>query len=379
LIGLHPKMHIEDSTFFIQVHPGLENLLKNEINHKLGPFLGERELKVLVGGIELNLPTHIGFSLNQVLRVPTRILLRLKSFKCRDFPKLYHHIERIPWHLYLRGHVPEVHATTKESRLMHTGRVAQTIQDGIKRSFEKRPIKKSLYEGASAFPIPEVYIRIDNDTATLSIDTSGEALYKRGSKSRGGAAPLRENLAFSLLYSTALELKEENLTLLDPFSGSGTMLLEAHAFDQFVDTEKRNFSYLGFPSFVKSNEEMPFVKLENPYKKLNGIELDERQFEILNENCKAIANLTKADSLSKNPYGAISNLVIVTNPPYGDRIDEDFRIDEICEKLQKIYSPKAIGFIFPKEKIPKKLKSEMNELFKFNHGGISVGFYFKKA
>ena len=90
--------------FYLVISPGLEEISLNEIGNKWVNFFPDEkvpEIKKIVGGLELTLSLEKGVLLNQILKIPTRILLRLKEFKCRDLPKLYNKIKNIDWAPFL--------------------------------------------------------------------------------------------------------------------------------------------------------------------------------------------------------------------------------------------------------------------------------------
>jgi putative N6-adenine-specific DNA methylase len=255
----------DSGLFFIQLPPPFEKQTLWEMEQKGFPT---NQAKIFKGGIEIELPLQMGFSMNHSLKTPNRILLRLASFKCRDFPKLYKNAQKIPWNQILRTEKVKINSTSKKSRLIHTDRINQTMEDAIEKFFIAQPQKKQFLENP-AKDIPEVFVRIIDDECTISIDTSGERLSKRGREIQASSAPLRENLAACLLTKL---LQEKNLspTLIDPCCGSGTFLKEAR---DYFKLSKRNFAYQDFP-FLRT----PLKINENHnklYEKLMGRDLIE--------------------------------------------------------------------------------------------------------
>ncbi len=140
---------------------------------------------------------------NRALAIPTRIYQRVARFRCHTFAQLEAGLRAVDWAPF-GGLTPK--ASTKASRLYHTGaiaeRAAQIVPSGP----------------------GELLVRVDRDRCTLSVDTSGDRLHRRGWRQEGAAAPLRETLAAGVL---ALVGWRPGVALFDPMCGSGTLLVEA--------------------------------------------------------------------------------------------------------------------------------------------------------
>ena len=109
-----------DFCFYLVISPGLEEISINEIEYKwVSFFLDEKipQIKKLAGGLELYLPLEKGVLLNQILKIPTRILLRFKEFKCRDLPKLFNKIKNIDWSPFLSEVPASLKISCHQSRL----------------------------------------------------------------------------------------------------------------------------------------------------------------------------------------------------------------------------------------------------------------------
>src|SRR5690606_10198831 len=154
------------------------------------------------------------------------------------------------------------------------------------------------------------YVRVVDDLLTLSVDLSGEALYKRGEGLIKGEAPLRENFASALIYEL-LEDTLENVTLFDPMCGSGTFLYEAQA---FYSPSKRSFSFTENPLFKGKHFPIPKTQDKLPIKSVLGHEINSSLVEKLNRDY-----IRTCDSLNEQ-YTLSHPLVIICNPPYGERI-----------------------------------------------------------
>ena len=387
-------MNFTDTARFFIVYPvDLEDLGLQELTEKFLIHFAEQPqiesftlIKKIPGGLEIECSFLIGISLNTILRTPTRILLRLGEFKCRDAPKLYQKISKFNWAPWLLGQTPEVESATNNSRLFDSRKIEKAIQDGVLQYYRHKPLKKKHLDQLTAVNkaggfLPKIYFRAVDDICTLSLDTTGERLHLRGEKNLLALAPIRENLAALLLRELTNHLPSNLFTLIDPMCGSGTFLLEAYR-DQCV-TKERGFSFNHIPLVLDN-----VLKLKNfettPQKKflaLMGFDLNKDVASQALQNCSetniSISNADLFDGKIIN----IDKTVVIINPPYGIRVGEKSEINlayylKIIEAAKNKFNPELLGIITPSDY---QLKS--NKLFKikaarsFKNGGIDVVFY----
>ena len=177
------------------VAPGLETVAASELRR-----IGFDDAKVVVGGVECAGSPLVA---NRWASIPTRFLQRVGRFRARDFRALQRGAAAIDWSPY-GGLTPEVSA--RKSRLYHSGAIAERL-------------------AAIAPPGPgRLFARLERDVCTLSVDTTGERLHKRGWRLETGVAPLRETLAAGLLQLAEWQPGEP---ICDPMCGSGTFAIEA--------------------------------------------------------------------------------------------------------------------------------------------------------
>lgn len=377
-------MNLTDTNRFFIVYPmDLEDLGLIELQEKFKHHFPEEQLTIVTkipGGIEIECPLFIGLSLNRILRSPTRILLRLAEFKCRDFPKLYQKMSKFNWTPWMIGQTPEVVSASKNSRLFDSRKIDKAIQDGVTQYYRHKPVKKKYLEhlekNKNEF-LPKIYFRAEDDLCTLSIDTTGERLHLRGEKTLTGLAPIRENLASLLLTQLRSYLKTESITLIDPMSGSGTFLIEAKNSESI--TEARDFSFLHFPIVLDNSTQLPQLesKLNAFYKELIGFEISQDVIAQAKKNAPEITFI-KEDLFSESTRH-YANPAVIMNPPYGIRVGENINLEyfyKVIESVKKKFDPIALGII-----IPADYKISPNNHFKiirarpFKNGGIEVVFY----
>ncbi|NOX32696.1 MAG: RNA methyltransferase [Deltaproteobacteria bacterium] len=366
--------------FFIICSPGLKNLCQNEML-RLG-FPGDK-LRVTSGGIEFKSRLNTCMALNLSLRSPLKILMRITRFKAESFRKLEKKINAVDWILYLPQNCSlKFSVTTRKSRLYHS--------DAIARRCEKIILNQLSSGGAFVSPAKKkinqtIYIRAENNDFTVSLDSTGELLFKRGIKQKVNKAPVRENIAFAMLFWAGF-LKDD--ILIDPMCGSGTFSLEAAMMKAcLLPGSFRSFAFENWPGF--SLKTYNYLKI--PAKKIFAGILKKEIFasdiddmalaamgqNILNHGIDRIIDVSKKDFFSINPsiISPYKKGVVMLNPPYGKRLGEKTNTrsfyKEIGKKLASDFKGWRGGIILPSRKL--KLYSGLNlELKPVYHGGLDV-------
>ena len=200
---------------FLAAPPGLEPLLRDE-----AAALGLPEPKAVPGGVVLAGGWPEVWRANLHLRGATRVLARIAAFRALHLAQLDKRARKVAWGETLRADVPlRVEVTTRASRIWHAGaareRIAAAIRDGLGRARWRRSRTRVRWC---------VRVRIDDDLCTVSVDTSGEPLHRRGHKQEVNAAPMRETLAALFLRAAGYGGGEP---VVDPMCGSGTFVIEA--------------------------------------------------------------------------------------------------------------------------------------------------------
>lgn len=201
---------------------GVADLLAAEILAQ-----GAAAARELRGGVEFNGPLEIAYRVCLWSRTASRVLLRLAEVPGADAKVLYDGVRSVDWSAHL---VPEgtlaVDFTGTSSGIAHTNFGAQRVKDAIVDGFRARCGKRPSVDLRN--PDLRVNVHLRHDVATLAIDLSGESLHRRGYRLRGVAAPLKENLAAAILLRSGWPaLAAQGWDCLDPLCGSGTLIIEA--------------------------------------------------------------------------------------------------------------------------------------------------------
>ena len=323
-------------------------------------------------GGELSLELEEGLGLNYQLRIPTRILLRLDEFKARDFPKLFKKMSKIEWRHWLWSEDVDIKVSTGRSRLIHSGKIAQSALWAIKKSLKAQPfsIKFANYYDFS----PQVYIRIDNDIVSVSIDTSYPPLYKRSHYKEGHQASIRENLAYASWSCLKQYIDQPEFNLIDPMCGSGTYLWEALKVYQ-----REQFAFQGFPVVQKHHNQLRLTKNNKAEALINAYGFDIDKSYIHNNKSQKNTNIKWAiqDLFdSENSTNITGHNIVIVNPPYNKRIKIDKKINDILIAIKTQYSPQLIGIIIPRDQLSQaKLDDyQIVDSIDFRNGGFPCRF-----
>jgi putative N6-adenine-specific DNA methylase len=335
------------------------------------------------GGLLIETTLAEGFELNRTLKCPTRILARLTEFGCRDFPKLYKKLGAFPWKTWVPDRQPiEFQASSSASRLKIKKRIEETCESAR---------AKNLSVRGKPLPNPELppaiaYVRLHDDVCTVSLDTSGEILHKRGQKPLVGQAPLRESIAASLLYllESAGEEVSGEVELVDPMMGAGTFLVEAARLG--VPASERGYAYQAFVPAAK--KDWPGARLESrrrhPFGSFIGFEKDPRALVAAKENLSGVATsmeIRPEDFFEAKPLAATTlERWVIANPPYGERLKVEGRLSDYYLKfantIETVARPARVCLLLPAKVEPAKLKWpkqwRLHVSRSFSNGGIPV-------
>jgi putative N6-adenine-specific DNA methylase len=334
-------------SLFLIIPPGLETLAREELEMKCPVTT---EVTLIKGGIELTADMDWIVKAHCLLKVPTRILMRIKEFKVRDFPKLHQKFLSFKWNEVLSHPNPEFEISCSKSRLMHTGRIEETIRDALDKALVRQPL--SLDWQKKNYQPQTFYVRIVDDNLMLSLDLTGEPLYKRGYQKIKGEAPIRENFAAAFLMDLFRGL-DHDVTLVDPMCGSATFLTEALNFNNPLHFRK--FAFETAPFFKGKMVRLPLPTVKLPVARVIGFDLNRE----LIEKVKAESDLdlrVKDSVVEKLDVG--SDFVMICNPPYGERIKIEGKrgsfLREAWEKFLTVDKPLRFGWVLP---------SDMDDLF----------------
>ena len=237
---------------YVICHPGLEPVTGAEMR-ALGLDVGDSA----VGGVSFRGGMDDVMRANLHLRTAGRVLVRLGAFRATAFWELEKRARSLPWGDFLgRESAVRVRATCRKSRLYHSDGVAERIADAASRGAGARLASgKAGSEDEDADPDDAqlVVARIVHDRCTVSLDTSGALLHRRGYRQALARAPLRETMAAALLLASGWDARSP---LLDPMCGSGTIPIEgALMARRIAPGARRDFAFLRWPGVDRARWE----------------------------------------------------------------------------------------------------------------------------
>jgi putative N6-adenine-specific DNA methylase len=204
--------------YFATTSKGLEGVLAEEIT-----ALGGKRAAVSTGGVSFSGDRDLCYRANLWLRTANRVLLTLSEFPAPTPEALYEGVKAVPWpDLFSVRRKIAVEAAVRDSGLTHSHYAAQKAKDAVVDRFREAGGARPDVDPAA--PEVRIHLRILRDACTLSLDTSGESLNRRGYRAEPAEAPLRETLAAGIVLLSGWD---GHLPLADPACGAGTLLIEA--------------------------------------------------------------------------------------------------------------------------------------------------------
>lgn len=310
---------------------GIESITAKELKE-----LGYEDLKIENGkvsytGDEMDIAIS-----NTWLRTADRILIKVAEFKAVTFEELFQGTLAVEWGniIPVDGKMHVVGKSIK-STLFSVPDCQSIVKKAVVKSMQRKYNKEIFSESG---PVYKIEVALLKDIVTLTIDTTGSGLHKRGYRENAGEAPLKETLAASLVLLS--KWKADRL-LVDPFCGSGTILIEAAMIgSNMAPGLNRNFVCEEWPNMSKKLWDQVREGAKSSIKKgemqLIGYDINERVLRTARRNAEKAGvqnyidfqKLDFKDFSSKRKYG-----YIITNPPYGERIGEKSEVELLYKKL----------------------------------------------
>lgn len=315
-------------------HFGLESVLKREIQD-----LGYEIIQVEDGRVTFRGGIDAACRANIFLRTAERILLKAGSFKACTFDELFEKTKAVPWENYIPedGKFWVTKASSVKSKLFSPS----DIQSIMKKAMVER--LKSCYhiqwfkEDGAPYPIRVFLMK---DVVTIGIDTSGMSLHKRGYRPAAGKAPIAENLAAALIMLTPWR---KDRILVDPFCGSGTFPIEAAMMAaNIAPGMNRSFTAENWTNLIdrkywyEAVDEANDLVDDQVETDIQGYDIDPDVLRTARQNAEnaGVSHMIHfqqravKDLSHPKKYG-----FIITNPPYGERMEEKERLPQLYREF----------------------------------------------
>ncbi len=306
-------------------------------------------LHLLPGGVEFRGGLPALYRANLHLRTASRILVRLgSSFYAAAFSELRKKASRLPWERFLTpGQPVSIRATCHKSKLYHSEAVAERIAGAIADRLGKpSPMLKPADE-ESANPPQLVVVRLVNDLCTVSLDSSGELLHRRGYRQAVAKAPLRETLAAAMLLASGWDMQSP---LLDPFCGSGTIPIEAALMALGIPPGgKRKFAFMEWPGFDSAvfSDQLSIINEKPLTPMILASDRDAGAIEMARANAER-AGVAERIGFTRQAVSSVTPPAgkgwVVTNPPYGKRVSEGKDLRNLYARFGEVLRQKCPGW-----------------------------------
>jgi putative N6-adenine-specific DNA methylase len=353
--------------------PGLEALVADEL-----ATLGVRRSRAHAGGVTFDATTRQLYAANVWSRIATRILVRVTTFAARDFATLERQLGLVDWPGHLDPDRPvRVRVTSSRSRLYHTAAIEQRLRRGLGGAAERDTPDSAADQ--------LIVVRVVRDEVTISIDTSGAPLHRRGWRTESAKAPLRETLAAAMVIASGWRPSD---ALVDPFCGSGTIAIEAacHASGR-APGSARPFAFEQAPGFEPGTYASVRADVQRAVRSYDGTivasDRDAGAIETTEANAAraGVSHLVTARRASVSDLGDIAMTPpgwILSNPPYGKRVSAGGDLRNLFARFGDVargsFPEWSVGLLVADRRAAGHTRLPLTERFHTTNGGIPVQF-----
>lgn len=355
---------------------GLEDILAGELL-----ALGANDLQIGRRMVSFTGDKELLYRANFCCRTALRILKPIYHFKAKDADTVYKEVKKVEWEKYLSlDKTFAIDSVIYSEDFNHSKFVAYRTKDAIVDYFMEKLQKRPSVRVNN----PDLYINIhiSHNDCTLSIDSSGESLHKRGYRIEQTEAPLNEVLAAGMILKTGWK-GESNFV--DPMCGSGTLLIEAamialniapgihrkeFAFEKWVDFDQDLFDRI----YNDESQEREFAF------KCYGADISPAAIEIAQKNVRS-AGLAKYIELKAQPFQQCAEApqpgILITNPPYGERISSRDLLglyNMIGERLKHVFTGYNAWILSYKDECFDKIGLRPSEKMKLMNGSLECEY-----
>ena len=365
--------------FFSPCPRGLETLLASELDS-----LGAENVRAIDGGIHFTGSFLLSYRINLHSRIASRVLWQVSMANYRNEQDIFELVYSLPWNDWFDvACTIRVKTTAIKSPLKSLDFVTLRIKDAVCDKFRALVGKRPSVDTRS--PDIRIHAFLESGCITLYIDTSGEALFKRGVRQYTNVAPLRENLAAGILLLAGWR---PGGPLLDPMCGSGTFLIEAALMSlNIAPGMNRSFAFEKLRGFdgeawgdLRSRahmEQKPVGPLPIFGSDLYGDELKAAQHNLENLGLLTAVSLKQANVLEIS--APASNGVLIANLPYGERMGDLTELQEFYPKLGDVLKKKFGGwtaYLFTSDlRMPKFIRLSVTRRIVLFNGAIECRLF----
>lgn len=365
------NIKIQIKTFF-----GLEAVLAEEIKK-----LGGRNVELKNRAVNCEGDLGFLYKINYSARTALKILVPIEEFKAYNETKFYEKLFKFEWDDFMSvDQTFAIDSTVNSERFSHSQFMTFKMKDAIVDFFQNRYGRRPSIETRS--PDIKFHLHIDRELVTISLDSSGDALFKRGYRREQGEAPINEVLASGMLQLAGWDGKGN---FLDPMCGSGTLLIEAAmiAMDLPAQLFRKRFAFQNWKNYDEALfnkiKEFRVERIKEFHGKIVGYDIDGRMLDAARDNIESAEMEDVIEVRRENFFDTKKDmfpLLMVFNPPYDERIsinDDDF-YKKIGDTFKTNY-PNTLAWLISSDlDAPKKIGLRPSRKIKLFNGKLETRF-----
>ncbi|AJJ64947.1 bifunctional 23S rRNA (guanine(2069)-N(7))-methyltransferase RlmK/23S rRNA (guanine(2445)-N(2))-methyltransferase RlmL [Yersinia aldovae] len=331
------------NSLFASTARGLEELLKSELE-----ALGAHDCKIVQGGVHFQGDDRLMYQSLLWSRLASRILLPLNEFKVYSDLDLYLGVQAIDWpSIFGLDKTFAVHFSGVNDEIRNSQYGALKVKDAIVDSFTRKLDQRPTV--AKQQPDIRVNVFLQRDMASVALDLSGEGLHQRGYRDLTGQAPLKENLAAAIIQRSGWQ---SGAPMVDPMCGSGTLLIEAAmiASDRAPGLHRPHWGFTAWSAFNEAlwreltTEAQVRARngLQETTSRFFGSDIDRRVIEMARANARR-AGVSELITFNANDVSKLVNPLpegpvgtVISNPPYGERLESEPALIALHNMLGRI-------------------------------------------
>ena len=331
------------TTYFAQIADGLEATGAAELVE-----LGAVDTRPVRRGIHFKADRSSLYRINYCARLNSRVLAPIQSFVCPDAAAIYRAARRIDWTRFFGlDQTFAVFASTAGSTVPHSQFAGLKLKDAVADQFREAFGRRPNVDPRT----PDLWINLylEKDRGTISVDTSGGSLHRRGYRSRSGDAPMQETVAAAMVRLSGWDGR---VPLADPMCGSGTLIIEAvMAYCRIPAGYLRHrFGFQQLPDYdpnvwktVKDEAASRIRKLAD--RLIYASDIDSQAVSATRANCKMVPHARTVNVLRMDfrQIEGLENRVILCNPPYGIRMKRQDGLEDFYRQLGDFLKQRCKG------------------------------------
>lgn len=312
---------------------GLEKLVYDELKKLDFWVIKTEDGRVTFKGDDLEL-----IKANLWLRCADRVEIKMGEFKATTFDQLFDAVNAMEWEKFVsKNDVFPVAATSVKSMLHSEPAIQSIVKKAVVKRLQQKYKIETLPENSEA--VYQIVVKANKDQFIVAIDSSGDSLHKRGYRFRVNGAPIKETLAAAMVK---LSDWAPERSLVDPFCGTGTIAIEAALIaNNIAPGLKRRFAFQKWGWLNQQNIEQAYTEARQAITPKGRLpiycfDLEQSVLQLAEANAEQAGfrnlNFKRAD-FNDLDFSKFENCTFITNPPYGERLEDKTAVDKMYQKL----------------------------------------------